>query len=79
MFFKFATMSANTYWPMYVRCFRFCQIQISVHYLRDWFLFNLGGRPFNGPSNGVTVKITYGVDVLLHGHGLHPTLFYWAS
>ena len=30
-------------------------------------------------SDGVTIKIPYGVDILLHRPALHPIFSYWAD
>ena len=30
-------------------------------------------------SDGITIKIPYGVDVLLHRPALHPIFFYWVG
>ena len=38
------------------------------------YLFSLGGHP---SSDGVTIIIPYGVDVLLHGSALHTIFSYW--
>ena len=39
-------------------------------------LLALVGYP---PTDGITIKIPYGVDVLLHQPVSHPIFFYWVG